>query len=50
MPQNTQLDGTIQLPDGRTIPVVVSLDLAQVERSGAENADPLLIRAGRSLW
>jgi uncharacterized protein (DUF2384 family) len=45
MSTNTQLDGTIQLPDGRTIPVVISVDLAQVERARVEPADPLLLRA-----
>ena len=42
---NTHLDGTIQLPDGRTIPVVVTLDLAQVEQHEIEATDPLLLRA-----
>ena len=46
MATNTQLDGTIQLPNGRTIPVVISLDLAQVEQPAAAGApDPLLLRA-----
>jgi uncharacterized protein (DUF2384 family) len=45
MATNTHLDGTIQLPDGRTIPVVISVDLAQVEHAGLEAADPLLLRA-----
>jgi uncharacterized protein (DUF2384 family) len=45
MPANTQLDGTIQLPDGRTIPVVITVDLAQVEYARVEAADPLLLRA-----
>jgi invasion protein IalB len=27
MAKNTELDGTIQLPDGRTIPVIVTLDI-----------------------
>jgi hypothetical protein len=43
--KNTQLDGTIQLPDGRTIPVVVSVDLAEIEKSGRGDPDPLLLRA-----
>jgi hypothetical protein len=45
MATNTQLDGTIQLPNGRTIPVVISIDLAQVENAVPEAADPLLLRA-----
>ena len=45
MATNTRLDGTIQLPDGRTIPVVISLDLAQIEHTGVEAPDALLLRA-----
>src|ERR1017187_6228309 len=45
MATNTQLDGTIQLPNGKTIPVVISVDLGQVQHAGPEAADPLLLRA-----
>ena len=54
MAAHTHLDGTIQLPNGRTIPVVISVDLAQVdqelersavEQSAIEATDPLLLRA-----
>jgi hypothetical protein len=45
MATNTQLDGTIQLPNGRTIPVVISVDLALVEHAGVEVPEPLLLRA-----
>jgi Protein of unknown function (DUF2384) len=44
MATNTQLDGTIQLPNGKTIPVVISVDLALVQRAGSEAADPLPLR------
>lgn len=44
MAANTQLGGTIQLPDGRSIPVVVSLDLSQVEPPVALS-ESLLLRA-----
>lgn len=42
--KNTELDGTMQLPDGRTIPVVVSLDLGEIA-GAVHTSDPLLIRA-----
>jgi hypothetical protein len=45
MPTNTQLGATVRLPDGRTIPVVLSVDLAQVEPAAFESGDPLLLRA-----
>jgi uncharacterized protein (DUF2384 family) len=45
MATNTQLDGTIQLSNGRTILVVISVDLAQVEHAGVEVPEPLLLRA-----
>jgi Protein of unknown function (DUF2384) len=45
MATNTHLDGTIHLPDGRTIPVVISVDLARVEHAGPQATDPLLLRA-----
>jgi hypothetical protein len=45
MAANTQLDGTIQLPNGKTIPVVISVDLEQVEGASSGAADPLLLRA-----
>lgn len=41
----TQVDGTIRLPDGRSIPVVVSLDLAKIERVPESASDSLFIRA-----
>jgi uncharacterized protein (DUF2384 family) len=44
MAANTNLDGTLQLPDGRTIPVVISLDLGQVEQTSPV-VDSLLLRA-----
>jgi uncharacterized protein (DUF2384 family) len=45
MATNTQIDGTLQLPDGRTIPVVVSLDLAQMQGAPTASADQLTLRA-----
>ena len=45
MATNTQIDGTLRLPDGRTIPVVVSLDLAQVESKPVDAQDRLMLRA-----
>ena len=47
MATNTQLDGTIQLPDGRTIPVVISVDLAQVEHAGPEAESEVMMSPGR---
>jgi hypothetical protein len=45
--RNTQLDATIQLPDGRLVPAVVTIDLRDIEANGAanDNPDPLLLRA-----
>jgi hypothetical protein len=33
---NTQIDGTLRLPDGRTIPVIVSLDLGPIKTIPAD--------------
>jgi Protein of unknown function (DUF2384) len=45
--RNTQLDATIQLPDGRLVPAVVTIDLRDIEPNGAanDNPDSLLLRA-----
>jgi hypothetical protein len=45
--RNTQLDAMIQLPDGRSVPAVVTLDLRDIESNGAtaDNPDSLLLRA-----
>jgi hypothetical protein len=43
--KNTQLDGTVQLPDGRQLPVTVIVDWTELERAGISSPDPLLLRA-----
>jgi len=43
--KETQVGGTIRLPDGRSIPILVSLDLASLDRIDAQSSDDLLIRA-----
>jgi hypothetical protein len=43
--RNTQLDGTVQLPDGRQLPVTVMVDWAELEQAGISAPDPLLLRA-----
>jgi hypothetical protein len=43
--RNTPLDGTVQLPDGRQLPVTVMVDWAELEQAGISSSDPLLLRA-----
>jgi hypothetical protein len=43
--RNTQLDGTLQLPDGRQLPVTVTVDWSELEHAGVPSPDSLLLRA-----
>jgi hypothetical protein len=44
--ENTQLDGTVRLPDGRELPVTISIDWRRLEEAGLVSAsDSLLLRA-----
>ena len=43
--RNAQLDGTVQLPDGRQVPITVSVDWNELEKAGASEPDSLLLRA-----
>ena len=43
--KETQLDGIIRLPDGRKVPVVVTIDAHEFDRAGIANPEPLLLRA-----
>jgi hypothetical protein len=43
--RTTQLDGTIQLPDGRRLPITVTVDWSELEEAGVSSPDPLLLRA-----
>jgi hypothetical protein len=43
--RSTQLDGTVQLPDGRQLPVTVMVDWSELEQAGISSPDPLLLRA-----
>jgi hypothetical protein len=43
--RNTQLDGTVQLPDGRQLPVTVTVDWSELEKAGISSPDSLLLRA-----
>ena len=43
--RTTQLDGTVQLPDGRRLPVTVTVDWNDLEQAGIAAPDPLLLRA-----
>ena len=43
--RNTQLDGTLQLPDGRQLPVTVTVDWSELEQAGIAAPDSLLLRA-----
>ncbi len=40
-----QLDGTLRLPDGRQLPVIVTVDLSELEQAGISLPDSLLLRA-----
>jgi Protein of unknown function (DUF2384) len=42
---HTQLDGTIQLPDGRQVPITVTVDWSELEKAGVVAPDALLLRA-----
>lgn len=42
---NTQLDGTLQLPDGRQLPVTVTVDWSELEQAGVSAPDSLVLRA-----
>ncbi|MBV9308822.1 MAG: DUF2384 domain-containing protein, partial [Acidobacteriaceae bacterium] len=41
----TQLDGTIQLPDGRRLPVTVTVDWSELQKVDVPVPDTLLLRA-----
>ena len=41
----TQLNGTMQLPDGRQMPITVTVDWSQLEKAGVSSPDALLLRA-----
>ena len=41
----TQLGGTIQLPDGRQVPITVTVDWNELEKAGISSSDDLLLRA-----
>jgi hypothetical protein len=43
--RNAQLDGTMKLPDGRQLPVTVTVNWAELEQAGISSPDPLLLRA-----
>ncbi len=43
--RNTPLDGTLQLPDGRQLPVTVMVDRTKLEQACISLPDPLLLRA-----
>ena len=43
--RNTPLDGTVQLRDGRQLPVTVMVDSSELEQAGVSSPDPLLLRA-----
>jgi hypothetical protein len=43
--ENKELDGTLQLPDGRRIPVTVTVDSKQLQELGISAPDSLLLRA-----
>ncbi|MBV8709886.1 MAG: DUF2384 domain-containing protein, partial [Acidobacteriaceae bacterium] len=42
--RNTQLNGTLKLPDGRQLPVTVTVDWNELE-AGVSSPDTLLLRA-----
>jgi len=42
--RDTQLDGTVQLPDGRQLPVRVMVDWSELEQAGISSPHPLLLR------
>ncbi len=43
--RNTQLDGTIQLPNGRQVPITVTVDWNVLDKASASAPDSLLLRA-----
>jgi len=43
--RETQLDGTVQLPDGRQLPITVTLNWSELEQAGVSEPDALLLRA-----
>ncbi len=43
--EKKQLDGTIQLPDGRQLPITVTVDWKDLELAGVPAPDSLVLRA-----
>ena len=41
----TQLDGTMKLPDGRQVPITVTVDWSDLEKASLPVPDVLLLRA-----